>query len=69
MGRKKMRWIAIGVALLGLLLLIFSVNFRAFDATGEKIYVATTGNDNNLGTIDQPFLTFDKAKARARQLN
>ena len=68
MGRKKMRWIAIGVALLGLLLLIFSVNFRAFDATGEKIYVATTGNDNNLGTIDQPFLTFDKAKARARQI-
>ncbi|MDO8649699.1 MAG: putative Ig domain-containing protein [Candidatus Berkelbacteria bacterium] len=68
MGRKKMRWIAIGVAVLGLLLVVFSLNFQAFDPTGEKIYVATTGNDNNDGTIDRPFLTLDKAKARVRQI-
>src|SRR3989344_126169 len=68
MGRKKMRWIAIGVAVLGLLLVIFGVNFRAFDSTGERIYISPSGNDSNPGTIEQPYLTFDKARARARQI-
>lgn len=33
---------------------------RPIDAQGTTYYVATTGNDSNPGTVNQPFMTFKK---------
>jgi hypothetical protein len=36
--------------------------------TTADFYVAPTGNDNNVGTIDSPFATLDRARAAVRTL-
>jgi len=62
------------VILLSLVLLL--VGFLSFkkiitffgESTTISYYVSTTGNDNNPGTSDQPFLTIERARDKIREL-
>ena len=68
MGRMRVRWIVVGVVVLALVLTILGINYQASSDQEIKVYVATNGNDSNDGSIDHPYLTFDKARLRARQI-
>ncbi|MEK7535309.1 MAG: hypothetical protein AAB563_02825, partial [Patescibacteria group bacterium] len=64
----RVRWIVVGVVVLALVLTILGINYQASSDQEIKVYVATNGNDSNDGSIDHPYLTFDKARLRARQI-
>jgi hypothetical protein len=46
-----------------ILMLILSQN----QLSGQKIYVAPAGNDNNTGSIEKPLATLTAARDRARE--
>ena len=69
MGRMRVRWVVVGVVILALVLTVLSINYQASSDQDIKVYVATNGNDStNDGSIDHPYLTFDKARIRVRQI-
>jgi hypothetical protein len=55
-----------------LLNLLFSIGMfflLSGNVVAQTYYVSTTGNDNNAGTIDQPFLTLEAARNRCNTVS
>lgn len=65
--RRKIT-IVIGTIVLATVIVQLNYNFQAFDNTGEKIYVATTGSDSNDGSLSSPLATLAQAQIKERSL-
>ena len=61
-GASIRRKVGIRVRKYGLPLVLVVCAFQAALGVTADFYVSTTGNDNNPGTLSQPFATFDKAR-------